>query len=739
MMSGGGGGAMSDSILEENPQLERQIADLTGMPADKVSILADLCEEVKDATDVAMRCDPQEDGFWQVCIVAADKPGILSIFNGLFTGSNVDIDSGDAFVFRPAARPAEPIRVGSFADRHRFRPHPLRQTPMATPRPKVLAIFRTRPPDGANAKFWSEFKRRLEEAVRLFAAHSLSSARETFIEYAVKAASEHRMREPGGEGQENPIVLKSKPSDGEKPAKLWVRGADTRGILFEVTSALAMLNVSIERLRIRTVDGNVRDTVWITDARGRHFSDEGRLQELCESTTLILQFMRLLARTPDPEQALQQFVQLVEDLVSRRDSDTAMRLESEQVLRTLAQVLGSSRFLWDDFLRMQHENLFPVILNLPIEERRSKRDMDSELKGLLKNAPDIGAAINELNRWKDRELFRIDLRHLMRKIDFTQFADELSDLAEVTVMHACRIAHQHLQAKYGKPQIDDRDCGWCVFGLGKLGGRELGYASDVELLFVYEGQGKTTGPEQIFNSDYFERFVCEFVRTVQAKRDGIFEVDLRLRPYGSAGSNACSLKAFESYFRTGGEAEQYQRLSLVKLNPITGDPHVAQAVCAARDRYVYSGEPIDYADIEHLRRLQRTQLVPKGEISAKHSAGGLVDLEYFVQSQQIEVGRREPSVRVTSTRQAIKRLVNVGHLPPMLAQDLLDNYGFMRRLIDSLRVVRGNAKDLTLPAADSRAFAYLARRMQYDHAELLYAQIEARMAFISKIWKFVER
>src|SRR5690606_19300753 len=140
------------------------------------------------------------------------------------------------------------------------------------------------------------------------------------------------------------------------------RGADSRGILFEVTSALSMLNVSIERLRIRTVDGAVRDTVWITDARGRHFTDESRLQELRESATLILQFMRMLARTPNPEQALQQFAQLTEDLVARRDSGMAVqRLESEQVMRTLAQVLGSSQFLWDDFLRMQHDNLFPLL------------------------------------------------------------------------------------------------------------------------------------------------------------------------------------------------------------------------------------------------------------------------------------------------------------------------------------------------------------------------------------------
>lgn len=723
-------------------ELETQIAEATKLGADQVAIFARLCNQVTGASDLSLEANPLDNGYWQISIVAADKAGILSVFNGLFTSSHMDIESGDAFVFRPPPKTVESPRPIMAAPglRHRYRPPPFKKHTTVEDKPKVLATFKIKPSRSVDQEFWTHFQHQLREALRLFTAHDLATARETYIEYAVKAADEHRSNDPAAafDSSADRVVLKTKPSDGHSPAKLWVRGADSRGILFEVTSALSMLNVSIERLRIRTVDGAVRDTVWITDARGRHFTDESRLQELRESATLILQFMRMLARTPNPEQALQQFAQLTEDLVARRDSGMAVqRLESEQVMRTLAQVLGSSQFLWDDFLRMQHDNLFPLLLN-PSEERRSKHEMDAELAALIKEAADFSAAIKELNRWKDRELFRIDLRHLMRKIDFGQFADELSDLAEVTIIHACRITHRQLEEKYGKPQFEGSDCGWCVCGLGKLGGRELGYASDIELIFVYQGQGKTSGPEQIYNSDYFERFVCEFLATVQAKRDGIFEVDLRLRPYGSAGSNACSLAAFERFFSPTGEAEQFQRLAMVKLNPIAGDAQLAQAIVEARNRYVYSDVPIDYADIERLRRMQRTQLVPKDEISAKHSAGGLVDLEYFVQSQQIEVGRKEPRVRVTSTQQALKRMVAVGRFPAGLAQDLLETYGFMRRLIDALRVVRGHAKDLTLPAPESRSFAYLARRMRYDHPELLKAQIEARMNFVSKIWKYVE-
>lgn len=718
-------------------EFEKQIAWLADLTDEQAAAFAHLCDRVKEPNQVALQTSPLADGYWQVTIVAADRVGVLSIFNGMFTSHQVDIVSGDAIVYRPPAQAVPPPGIG----RHGFRPHPLRQPKPAPQLAKVIATFKTLPNREVDASFWEKFEHDLEHAFGLFANHDLNTARETFIEFAVKAAFDYRVhQEQSGElppDAGSQVELKTTPSDGERPAKLWVRAADTRGILFELTSALALLNVNIERLRIRTVDGRVRDTVWITDARRRNYTDESRLSELRESATLILQFMRLLARTPNPEQALEQFVQLTEDLVSRRDGVAVQSLESEQVLRTLAQVLGSSRFLWDDFLRMRHECLFPVIIDLPIEKRRFKKDLEAELSSLLKQSDSFAERIDALNRWKDRELFRVDLRHLMRKVDVSRFADELSDLAEVTIDHACRIAHRHLEKKYGRPSVNGRDCRWCVFGLGKLGGRELGYASDIELLFVYEDQGKTNGPEQLFNSDYFERFVCDFLRTVQAKRDGIFEVDLRLRPYGSAGSNACSLSAFRNYFRTGGEAEQFQRLALVKMRLIAGDPDLAREILRASDEYVYSDQPIDYNEIYRLRRMQCTQLVPKGEISAKHSPGGLVDIEYFVQSLQIESGRHQPKVRVTSTRRAIKRLTAAGFLPPALAHDLLETYNFMRRLIDALRVVRGHAKDLSLPPENSRSYAYLAKRMQYDHSELLEAQIHARMAFISKIWKFI--
>ena len=111
-----------------------------------------------------------------------------------------------------------------------------------------------------------------------------------------------------------------------------------------------------------------------------------------------------------------------------------------------------------------------------------------------------------------------------------------------------------------------------VCALGKCGGRELGFASDIELMFIYSGNGKTSGPQVITSTEFYEKLVQDFVRAIRARREGIFEIDLQLRPYGKAGSLSVSLDAFRRYFAPDGPAWAYERQALVKLRPIAGDP-----------------------------------------------------------------------------------------------------------------------------------------------------------------------
>src|SRR5262249_54067064 len=147
--------------------------------------------------------------------------------------------------------------------------------------------------------------------------------------------------------------------------------------------------------------------------------------------------------------------------------------------------LGVSDFLWNDFLRMQHANLFPVVSNVDALSRPiGKEELQRRLNDELRAVEGTEARVSVLNAFKDREMFRVDMRHIMGQIaEFGQFSAELSDVAEVVVETVCRLCEEDLRVRYGDP-IDENGapCAMCVCALGKCGGRELGFASDIELM-----------------------------------------------------------------------------------------------------------------------------------------------------------------------------------------------------------------------------------------------------------------
>ena len=175
-------------------------------------------------------------------------------------------------------------------------------------------------------------------------------------------------------------------------------------------------------------------------------------------------------------------------------------------------------------------------------------------------------------------------------------------------------------------------------------------------------------------------------------------------------------------------------MALVKLRHVAGDVALGHSLEAVRDGFVYSGAPLDVAELRHLRERQAAELVAPGVVNAKHSHGGGGAVEYYVQTRQIRAGATEPALRTTNTLAAVEALARGGHLDFDAAAKLPESYGFLRRLIDALRVVRGNARDLAIPPADSREFAYLARRMYYDSRAALATGIEVRTAYAASLW-----
>jgi len=667
---------------------------------------SDLLKSITQSTDLGVGARRLSEDRWEITITAFDHLGTLSLIAGHLTSRRIHIVQADVVTRSEGSETAG----------------------------KILNVFDVRAPGVKTPEDWDELRQALSRSIKLAAQGEDELAHEEVVDRVSATIQFAR------DDYEPLLPIEIAFDNDRSPTltELHVSSVETPGFLFAFSKALTMLEVDIQQARIRTVDGKLEDTFWICDGNRQKITSAAKLQQVRTASALIKQFAYLLPLSANPNQALRQFKDMVKQMLREASHAQGIdRLRAPETLRTLAEMMGVSQHLWEDFLRMQHENLFPVItdqahLNQEISGPDLARQLATELAALAHN----DERIDHLNRFKDREMFRADLRHITGRIDNEQFCREISAAAEVAVAQAAAFCAGRLQARYGRPWLsENRSCRWSVLALGKCGGREMGFASDIELMFVYEGSGKTQGASPRDNQEYFIELVCDFLKCWEAPKEGIFDIDLRLRPHGKDGVLATSLEAFRAYYSVTGRARQFERMALVKLRPVAGDAELGAEILETRDAFVYADQTLDLANVRHLRERQATELVESGTVNAKYSSGGLVDLEYFVQARQIEAGRDRPSLRVPNTLEALAALEGAGLIQQETALPYRQAYGLMRRLIDALRVVRGNAKDLSIPEADTPAFKYLARRLRYEAQAGLQRDIEAAMRFGQQLWK----
>ncbi len=698
------------------PDVRRHLARMapsygSAFSAEEIRHHAELAGRLDDDNLVEVESRPLEGDYWRVTVVGYDYTGELSIICGLLFVYGFSIRDGYAFTYEPL----ESLPAGGGDVAKGAEPQvPYKGLEARDLRRKIVDVFNVRSViGGVTAELWARYAADLALLLRDLQAGELSRAQSKLM----GRVAETLRAITAGSPTLYPVDIEIDNQTSEHYTVLHIGAPDTIGFLYEFTNALALNGVHIARVMVGSVGNRAHDTLYLTDADGRKITAPEKQRELRAATVLVKHFTRVLPYSPNPDSALLHFRELLGQLFLNPDwPDQLASLERPEILSALARLLGVSEFLWDDFLRMQYANLFPVVRDVQaLAAAKPKGQLQAELAAALRRASDDAARREALNTFKDREMFRIDMRHIQGHIpEFSQFWAELTDLAEVVVDAAYRLCEAELRAQYGLPQCaDGSPCPLTICALGRCGGHELGFASDIELLFVFAENGETTGPTVISTAEFFEKLVQRFLETVRAKREGVFEIDLQLRPYGKAGSLAVTLSSFRRYYAPGGPAWPYERQALVKLRPIAGDEALGRALIELRDEYVYGGEPFDVTAMRAMRERQLRHLVAGGTINAKFSPGGLVDVEYLVQALQMRHGGQSPALRFTNTAEAIAALGAAGILEPEDYRRLSEAHLWLRRLIDSLRIVRGNIRDLTVPPADSEEFAFLARRLGY--------------------------
>ena len=436
--------------------------------------------------------------------------------------------------------------------------------------------------------------------------------------------------------------------------------------------------------------------------------------------------LKCISQAPDPDMALRYF-EAFAARVGARSSYYTMFMERQGALEAITSVCGSSLYLAD--LLITSPELFDLLTVPTFTEYPKTLDQKhEEVSQILKNTNE-SQVLSSIRRYKSDEIWRIALRNILGKADLPTTTEELSDLAEAILQAKYRQIDIQLRKEHGTPINDDGSpTTFAIIAMGKFGGRELNFSSDLDIMYVYTADGRTS--DGMSNSEFYSLLGLELVNQLGGNHSmSIYELDLRLRPYGTGGAIALPLDGYQNYYVNS--AEIWERQALTRARVVAGDIEVlGNRYMELAHSFCYS-HPItsdEKSEIVHTRqrkesqatrksksRRRRSSKVQRSTANVKSGYGGLVDIEFAVQTLQLIHGTEHKSIRVANTLMAIDKLLGIGVLTETQCEGLSESYQYLRSVENALRIVHDRALD-SLPTNHSE-LAQLARRLGYEETE----------------------
>src|SRR5574341_131569 len=431
-------------------------------------------------------------------------------------------------------------------------------------------------------------------------------------------------------------------------------------------------------------------------------------RQLAEILPLLLES---IARTADPDQALNHWERLLSSVT--RSSFLEYPRSSPRMLDLLCTIFGNSDSLAFTIIRD------PMLVYWLAEEDALSKPptrigIEQALRKQLGHLTVKELKLEALRRFRRREMLRIGVRDLLRLADVPETTASLSDIASLLIHAAYEIVDGDLRRQYGGPMHKDRqgrlmETGFAVMGMGKLGGHELNYSSDVDLIYVYashEGEtrlprGKAAGQPAavgISNEEYFEILARELTKVlVEPTREGyVFRVDLRLRAEGSIGQLAGSLDDYKKYSSTRGQV--WERLALLKAWPVAGSLEVGKAFLKMVKPFVFgtaskkthlAGALAVVQDVRAVKEMIDAKMADRGHErrNVKLGIGGIREIEFLVQTIQVLGGRKVPVLLDRSTLGSLKRFAARKLISVKERDALTAAYVFLRDVEHKLQMV----------------------------------------------------
>ena len=448
-------------------------------------------------------------------------------------------------------------------------------------------------------------------------------------------------------------------------------------------------------------------------ARRRVTSPFGRAAEGARARVAPLLLADVL-ESPDPDQALGWLA----ELAHRRGAWTTlwrMMDENPPLRRLVASLFGSSVYLSKQFV--DHPELGDALLAAGrARARRSLAELEEMVAARLAEIPpdDDEERWNGLAEVKNAQILRIGLADIAGELGPEEVSAELSLLAEVCLARGFELVRSALAERHGEARGEDgAPVGLAVLALGKLGGHELGYASDLDVLFVYTADGESDGERSLPNVEYMSRLAQRLMGGLHTMHPAgrLYEVDTRLRPSGSKGLLVSSLAGWTRYHQES--ARLWERQALTRLRPVAGDREVGARAAAVASAFAYRGG-VDAgalaAEMTAMRdKIEHETAGAASPVDLKAGRGGIIDIEFASQYLQLVLGPEEPALRTPSTLEALRAAVR---LVPQVAGAcalLADAYLYLRRIEHRIRIVH-DASAQRLPQ-DAVELDKLARRL----------------------------
>ncbi len=427
----------------------------------------------------------------------------------------------------------------------------------------------------------------------------------------------------------------------------------------------------------------------------------------------------VLASVPDPDTS----VRFLERLRQHHPAAFGRIVNSPAALRSAASIFSYSRFLSESVLQDPDRILQVAASGSLYRVLRADEYEDRLSEFLSKEHPRVPAS-EDVARFRRRQLLRIASRDILGIATLSDVTTELSNLADAILNVTYRRIREALAGRHGEPRLADGSrCGFSVIALGKLGGQELNYSSDIDLMFIYQGPGETDGAQTITNKEFCKKLANQYTALLSSyTADGqCYRVDLRLRPDGALGEICTSLEGARTYYEQRGR--DWEKQMLIKARIAAGEPGPGHALLEFAEPLIYRSS-LDFGAVEAVSETRQrvgekaaARRARNGAIDIKLAPGGIRDIEFLVQCLQRLHGGREPWVRHGGTMLALFRLRDKGLLSGAEYARLATAYQFLRHLEHRLQL-EDDRQTHILPAGDDE-LDLLARRMPPEGADTL--------------------